>query len=79
MKYEIICGHWTMHDDGVETALFLGKDENGLFHILAGDKKTSLKLIKPPKTSYATMEDMIDWAFDECEEIIYSCISNGKR
>lgn len=80
MKYEIICGHWTTHADGVKTALFLGKDEKGLFHVLAGDKKTSLKLIEPSGTSYATIEDKIDWAFEECEEMIYSCIiSNGKR
>ena len=43
MKYEIVCGHWTVHADGVKTVLYVGKDEKGLIHVLAGDKKTSLK------------------------------------
>ena len=30
MKYEIVCGHWTVHADGVKTVLYVGKDEKGL-------------------------------------------------
>ena len=77
MNFEITCGRWTTHDDGVETVLYVGKDDKSLIHILAGDKKTSLKQV--PNRGYDTFEDDIDAALDECEEMIYSCISNGKR
>lgn len=75
IKFQILYGRKTIHDEGSETILYLGQDEKGLLHILAGDQKTSLKLVEPPKTSYVTMEDKIDFAFDECEEMVYSCIN----
>lgn len=53
------------------------KDEKGLIHVLAGDKKTSLKQV--PNRGYDTFENEIDAALDECEEMIYSCISSASR
>ena len=77
MKYEIVCGLWSVHDDCFKTVLYVGKDEKGLIHVLAGDKKTSLKQV--PNRGYDTFENEIDAALDECEEMIYSCISSASR
>ena len=59
------------------TNFYVGKDEKGLIHVLAGDKKTSLKQVS--NRGYDTFENDIDAALDECEEMIYSCISSASR
>lgn len=72
MIYSIISGHWTTHSDGINTVLYVGKDGKGLIHILAGDKKTSLRIVK--NTGYEHFEDDIDYALEEIETSIYNSI-----
>lgn len=73
MTYEIIRGHWTDHADGIHTVLYVGKDERGLIHILAGDKKTSLRAVE--NMGYESFEEDIDNALDEVETAIHDSIT----
>lgn len=72
MIYSIICGHLTIYPDGIKILLYVGKDEKGLIHILAGDKKTSLRIVK--NTGYDHFEDDINYALEEIESAIYDSI-----
>lgn len=72
MIYSIIYGHLTIYPDGIKTLLYVGKDEKGLIHILAGDKKTSLRIVK--NTGYDHFEDDINYALEEIETAIYDSI-----
>lgn len=51
MKYEIVCGHWTVHADGVKTVLYVGKDEKENImhpiHIFFMRKEKEIHVMQP--------------------------------